>query len=173
MYPLRNIFTLSLFVGNKTKGRVSNRVFQENKACQIFWKTKISYPLILTAYQEVRNVRFSENLECFAFLKHPFWDSSFRLITGVLSISFHTLLQIKNSTLCFFYISSQPLFYCIFVKNWLLQMSSDYLLKAWCQKPNPCSWTVKNHHVINSLEQLQKNKTITRKFSSNGQDTLP
>ena len=60
-----------------------------------------------------------------------------------------------------------------FVKNCLLQMSSDYLLKAWCQKPNPCSWTVKNHHVINSLEQLQKNETITRKFSSNGQDTLP
>ena len=29
----------------------------------------------------VRNVRFSENLACFVFLEHPFWDSSFCLIT--------------------------------------------------------------------------------------------
>ena len=36
------------FVGNKTKGRISKRVFQENKARQIFRKTNISYPLIRT-----------------------------------------------------------------------------------------------------------------------------
>ena len=34
------------FVGNKAKGRISKRVFQENKARQIFRKTNISYPLI-------------------------------------------------------------------------------------------------------------------------------
>ena len=42
------------------------RVFQENKVRQIFRKTNISYPMILTrgcAYQGVRNVSFSENLE--------------------------------------------------------------------------------------------------------------
>ena len=33
------------------------------------------------AYQGVRNLRFSENLACFLFLKHPFWDSNFWLIT--------------------------------------------------------------------------------------------
>ena len=33
------------------------------------------------AYQGVRNLRFSENLPCFIFLKHPFWDSPFCLIT--------------------------------------------------------------------------------------------
>ena len=33
------------------------------------------------AYQEVRNSRFSENLACFVFLKHQFWDSPFCLIT--------------------------------------------------------------------------------------------
>ena len=33
------------------------------------------------AYQGVRKIRFSENLACFVFLKHPFWDSSFYLIT--------------------------------------------------------------------------------------------
>ena len=46
-------------VGNKAKGQISKRVFQENKARQIFRKTNISYPLIRTrmcAYQGVRNV---------------------------------------------------------------------------------------------------------------------
>ena len=34
------------FVGNKAKERISKRVFQENKARQIFRKINISYPLI-------------------------------------------------------------------------------------------------------------------------------
>ena len=34
------------FVGNRAKGRISKRVFQENKAHQIFLKTNISYPLL-------------------------------------------------------------------------------------------------------------------------------
>ena len=62
-------------VGNKAKGRISKRVFQESKARQNFRKTIISYPLIRTstsAHQGVRNVCFSEILACFAFLKHPF-----------------------------------------------------------------------------------------------------
>ena len=62
-------------VGNKAKGRISKRVFQENKARQIFRKTNISDPLVRTrtcAYQGVRNVHFSENLTCFVCLKHPF-----------------------------------------------------------------------------------------------------
>ena len=36
----------SEFVGIKAKGWISERVFQENKASQIFRKTNISYPLI-------------------------------------------------------------------------------------------------------------------------------
>ena len=36
------------YVGNKAKGRISKRVFQENKARQIFKKTNISYPLVRT-----------------------------------------------------------------------------------------------------------------------------
>ena len=81
------IFIPPEFVGNKPKGRISKRVFQENKAAQIFRKTNISYPLIRTcsgAYQGVRNVRFLENLTCFVFLKHPFWDWPFCLITDEL-----------------------------------------------------------------------------------------
>ena len=42
-------------VGNKAKWRISKRVFQENKARQIFRKTNISYPLICTrAHVRVR-----------------------------------------------------------------------------------------------------------------------
>ena len=33
-----------LIVGNKTKGRISKQMFQENKSRQIFQKTNISYP---------------------------------------------------------------------------------------------------------------------------------
>ena len=51
------IFTISMFyiwnprkqwqiIGSKAKRRISKRVFQENKARQIFWKANISYPLI-------------------------------------------------------------------------------------------------------------------------------
>ena len=79
---------LFYFVSNKPKGRISKQVFPENKASQIFRKTNISYPLIRTrtcAYQGVRNVRFLENLACFIFSKHPFWDSPFCLIIDDLS----------------------------------------------------------------------------------------
>ena len=37
---------LSKFIGNNAKGRISKRVFQENRARQIFRKINISYPLI-------------------------------------------------------------------------------------------------------------------------------
>ena len=49
-----NSFIMSLkiitqqFVGNKAKGRITKRVFQENKARQFLLKTNISYPLIRT-----------------------------------------------------------------------------------------------------------------------------
>ena len=58
-------------VGNKAKGRNSKWVLEENKARQIIQKTTTSYPPDTHThmrYQEVRNVRFSENLVCFVFL---------------------------------------------------------------------------------------------------------
>ena len=42
-------YSLEQIVGNKAKGRISKRVFQESKARQNFWKTNISYPLIRTS----------------------------------------------------------------------------------------------------------------------------
>ena len=85
----KTLLTQTVFsvVGNKAKGRISKRVFQE-KARQIFRKTNLSYPLIRTrtyVYQGVSNVRFSENLACFVFLKHPFRDLPFCLITDGVS----------------------------------------------------------------------------------------
>ena len=62
------------FVGNKAKGRISKRVFQESKARHNFRKTKISYTLIRTrmyAYQEVRNVCCSGNFGMLCFLETP------------------------------------------------------------------------------------------------------
>ena len=82
--PLSFWFVVHYIFPNKAERRIWKRVFQENKAHQIFRKTNISYSLIRTlrcAYQGVRNVCFSENLMCFVFLKHPFWDSSFCFIT--------------------------------------------------------------------------------------------
>ena len=81
-WQLKKYVLLQHFVVNKAKGRISKRVFQKNKARQIFRKTNISYPDTHTyvCVSGVRNVRFSENLACFVFLKHPFWDSPFCLI---------------------------------------------------------------------------------------------
>ena len=48
--------------GNKVKGRISKRAFQENKARQIFRKTNISYPLIRTRtyvrYKVLLNMKY-------------------------------------------------------------------------------------------------------------------
>ena len=41
----------AIIVGNKAKERILKRVFEENKACQIFRKTIISYPMIRTHRQ--------------------------------------------------------------------------------------------------------------------------
>ena len=61
-------------VGNKAKGLISKRVFQKNKARQIFHKKTISYPLIrirTCAYQGVRNVFFSGEFGVLCFLETP------------------------------------------------------------------------------------------------------
>ena len=71
----------------RQKGESQNGCFKNTKHAK-FSEKHISNPLIRTrtcAYQGVRNVRFLENLACFVFLKQPFWDSPFRLITDELS----------------------------------------------------------------------------------------
>ena len=64
----------SHLVGNKTKGRISKRVFQENNARQVFRKTNMSNPLIRTrtcAYQGIRNVRFFGKFDVLFFIETP------------------------------------------------------------------------------------------------------
>ena len=60
-------------VGNKAKGRISERVFQENKACQIFRKTNISYPLIRTrvCVSEGKKGSFFGKFGVLCFLETP------------------------------------------------------------------------------------------------------
>ena len=85
----KTLYDVLHIVGNKAKEQISKQVFQESKARQNFRKTDVSYPLMRTrtcTYQEVRIVCFSEILTCFAFLKHPFWDSPFCLITDNMSL---------------------------------------------------------------------------------------
>ena len=50
-------------------------------------------------FQGVRNVRFSQNLACFIFFKHSFWDSHFCLITEDL-MNFDDNSQRKYLDLC-------------------------------------------------------------------------
>ena len=60
-------------VGNKSKGRILNQFFKKTKHVKSSEKR---------TFLTQRNARFSENLACFVFLKHPFWDALFCLITG-------------------------------------------------------------------------------------------
>ena len=62
------------FVGNKAKGQPQNGCFKKTKHGKFSEKRLFLTPE-RCAYQGVRNVRFLENLACFIFLKHPFWDS--------------------------------------------------------------------------------------------------
>ena len=67
-------------VGNKAKERILKRVFPEIK------HAKFSEKRTFLTYQKV-NVRFPENLACFVFLKHPFWDLPFCLIADEMTYS--------------------------------------------------------------------------------------
>ena len=68
---IRVRFKQKYTVGNKAKGRISKRIFQEEKARQVSRKRNISYALIRTRTR-VENVRFSKNWACFVFFKHFF-----------------------------------------------------------------------------------------------------
>ena len=61
----------------KPKGESQNGRFKKTKHAKFSEKKKhflTPYPPVtyVYAYQEVKNIRFLENLMCFVFLKHPF-----------------------------------------------------------------------------------------------------
>ena len=63
----------------RQKGESQNECFKKTK--HVKFSEKRTFTFLTCAYQGVRNIRFSQNLTCFIFLKQPFWDSPFRLIT--------------------------------------------------------------------------------------------
>ena len=74
----------------RQKGECENGCFKKTKHAKFFKKRTFLTPwyahVRTCAYQGVRNVRFLENLAYFIFLKHPFWDSPFCLITDQLCV---------------------------------------------------------------------------------------
>ena len=117
------------FVGSKEKGRISKRVFQENKAK---FSDKRIFLTIWYRCEGVRNFRFPEKLTCFAFLLPPFWDSPFCLIIDELSrcklqennIFFHITVE-RYRQHCFrlyFYLHRQFSFTTGFINNFMQVM---------------------------------------------------
>ena len=81
----------------RQKGKSQKERFKKTKHDKFSEKQTVLTPLTRTrtcAYQGVRNVRSSENVSCFAFLKHPFWDSPFCLITDEMELLFFSILDI-------------------------------------------------------------------------------
>ena len=75
-------FLSAKIVGIKSKGRISKGCFKKTKHAkfsdkQIF----LSFWYLRERIRGVRHVCFLENLASFVFLKHPFWDSHFWLVT--------------------------------------------------------------------------------------------
>ena len=76
----------------RQKGKSQNGCFKKTKHAKFSEKTNIFYPLICTqmcVYQGVKNVCFLENLACFVFLKHQFWNLPFCLITNEITLCFY------------------------------------------------------------------------------------
>ena len=78
-------FQISSFSVITQKGESQNECFKKTKNAKFSEKRTFLttwYAHVRTcAYLGVRNVRFSENLAWFVFLKHPFWHLPFCLIT--------------------------------------------------------------------------------------------
>ena len=89
-------FSFFYFVRNKQKGESQNGCFKKTKRAKFSEKQTFltpspspTPPLIRTStYKGLRNVRFLENLTCFAFPLPPFWDLSFYLATDDFTVSF-------------------------------------------------------------------------------------
>ena len=69
----------------RQKGESQNGCSKETKHANFSEKNE---HFLTCAYQEVRHVRFSENLACFVFLKYQLWDWPFCLITEEMRSSY-------------------------------------------------------------------------------------
>ena len=75
------------------------------------------------AYEGLRNVRFLENLSCFIFLKHPFWDLPFCLITDKgMKIRLVLFFSRKyNGIKCYFFYQRSEVRQCHVGSEWAYQ----------------------------------------------------
>ena len=69
---------------NGDNKKANHAKFSEKRTFLTPWYARDTFSHV-RAYHGVRNVCFSENLTCFAFLLLPFWDSPFCLFTDKLS----------------------------------------------------------------------------------------
>ena len=91
----KKIVQISITSVIRQKGESQNGCFKKTKHAkfsekQIFltaWYEHIRVRTRTYAYQGVRIVPFSENLACFVFLRHRFWDSPFCFIVDDNTIS--------------------------------------------------------------------------------------
>ena len=66
--PIKSWLSWIQFAGSKAKRQIWNRVFQKNKACQIFRKTNISYPLYISGD---KTCLFFGKFDVLCFLETP------------------------------------------------------------------------------------------------------
>ena len=102
----------------KQKGESQNGCFKKAKHATFSEKRTFTS----CAYQGVRNVRFSENVARFVFLKHPFWDSLFCLVTD----------ELKWKSKKFFHLVFSPKF-ILFLDYKLMSCQNDSFqcISAW------------------------------------------
>ena len=79
----------------RQKGESQNGCFKKTKHAKTSEK-RTSYFFSYVCASGLRNVLFSENLACFVFLKHPFWDSTFYLITDEEPLGFNYLMTLST-----------------------------------------------------------------------------
>ena len=96
----------------------------------------------MCACEGLRNVRFLGNLACFVFLKHPFWDSPFCLISHVflsecLKNAFvWILVYLKLQVVC------PKVFFMLFIS-----LHFSYTWQMFALKKFTC-FTFKNHYLF-------------------------
>ena len=112
------------------KGESQNGCLKKT-ARQIFQKTNMSYPVMgirTCACQGVRNICFLENLACFIFLKHPFWDLPFCLITNE-SPNSSKFVHLSQNYIIHLYLKSQIVSKIIVM---ITQVNKILLPKCFC-----------------------------------------
>ena len=88
---------------------------------------------------------FSENLGCFLFLKHPFCDWHFCLITDALTNITKTIPKAKNSSVCREFRKSSKFHFSQFIDKFLKFEEMEHLIITLilkCDQPYLCKFSI-------------------------------